>query len=286
MFLSLRRIKPFTPVLLSFLFLLPGTAAFPADGADSNKVSFRFVYDFSDRPADVRSQGSALTWNAGSAVKDSFDSVSGASVSSSTRLLKSLWQDKSGGRTMPDGLRALLLFAVSGPGMAERDALNVRADGKKLTVTFVHRGTAYMIETDDRGFADVSVSFRKAEGVAGNRGGVFYAMSGFLGGDDELPGGESVSAEQTMSGSSAQENSPGPAGSASESEEPSSEQPAVRDAGELTDRPVGELDWSLLPLEADIPTAAAYYGGKLRLTQKDGILCLRGTLRKKSRETR
>lgn len=274
-------------MLLSFLFLLPGAAAFPADGADSNKVSFRFVYDFSDRPADVRSQGSALTWNAGSAVKDSFDSVSGASVSSSTRLLKSLWQDKSGGRTMPDGLRALLLFAVSGPGMAERDALNVRADGKKLTVTFVHRGTAYMIETDDRGFADVSVSFRKAEGVAGNRGGVFYAMSGFLGGgDDEMPEEDTVTAEQTMSGSSAQENSPGPAGSALESEEPSSEQPAVRDAGELTDRPVGELDWSLLPLEADIPTAAAYYGGKLRLTQKDGILCLRGTLRKKSRETR
>ena len=88
--------------------------------------------------------------------KDQFalaaDGTSGASKLLSTELFNSYRFDVKGKKTMPGGLRSLLLYPVADDGTRTGDNLTVTkaADGV-ITIRYVHRGTAYEIVTDKAG---------------------------------------------------------------------------------------------------------------------------------------
>ncbi|MBE3131320.1 MAG: hypothetical protein IMZ54_11495, partial [Acidobacteria bacterium] len=88
--------------------------------------------------------------------KDQFalaaDGTSGASKLLSTELFNSYRFDVKGKKTMPGGLRSLLLYPVADDGTRTGDNLTVTkaADGV-ITIRYVHRGTAYEMVTDKSG---------------------------------------------------------------------------------------------------------------------------------------
>ena len=94
-----------------------------------------------------------LNWRSGAVShKDYFDAVSGASKLHSTKNLRELTADPdSKSSRIPKGLRSLCLFAVSDSKTLSKDNFSITADGKKLTITFSHRGISYKIESDDGG---------------------------------------------------------------------------------------------------------------------------------------
>jgi hypothetical protein len=89
----------------------------------------------------------------GAVNKDTVDTVTGASIQKSTSIfLRDYYQDISGGLTMPEGLKGLLLFPVSPERIRVRDGFNVsRAANGVITVQFVHSGNAYRLVTDSQG---------------------------------------------------------------------------------------------------------------------------------------
>ncbi len=88
--------------------------------------------------------------------KDQFvlaaDGTSGASKMLSTGLFNSYRFDVKGKKTMPGGLRSLLLYPVADDGTRTGDNLTVTkaADGV-IVIRYVHRGTAYEMITDKSG---------------------------------------------------------------------------------------------------------------------------------------
>jgi hypothetical protein len=88
--------------------------------------------------------------------KDQFvlaaDGTTGASKLLSTELFNSYRFDVRGKKTMPGGLRSLLMYPVADDGTRTGDNLQVSkaADGT-IMVRYVHRGTAYEIVTDKTG---------------------------------------------------------------------------------------------------------------------------------------
>lgn len=114
-----------------------------------------------------------LAWQTkGTKAKDMFDAVTGASKAHATKELRVL-QTESGTKVLPKGLYALLLFAVSPSAQAKTDNLQIQADGKKLVISFFHRGNAYTITTDEKGRLNTRTSFTIAQNLADNENGVF-----------------------------------------------------------------------------------------------------------------
>jgi hypothetical protein len=176
-----------------------------------------------------------VNWSAdGTTVKDGFDAASGASKSNTTKKFDVVRFDATGKKqAVPGGLRALVLFPVATSAVAKGDNLTVTSEGKKVTITFIHRGTAYVITSDDKGNIDMATSFKKAAGLADNVGGKFTLKSDFI----------AEGADNTN---------------------------------------MASLDWGKVTLAADTADAdAGYtYTGSLKAEYKDGVLTLKGNLKK------
>lgn len=121
----------------------------------------------------------------GKAIKDKYDTVTGASKANSTYLFDSVrYESNSKKTTIPAGLRCLLLFPLSNYSTAQVDAFTVFQVKKELIIRFVHRGIAYEIKTDKKGKINLNSSFFYAPNVAENIGGIFFIKEEYL-----LPGG-------------------------------------------------------------------------------------------------
>ena len=122
---------------------------------DSLKIDFRFNTKFQDKK-------NYLKWKTSSKkVKDSYDAVSGASVSHSTGELLTLFRDGNSKNLLaPKGLRSLLLFAVSNPECLESDNFTAeKGDNGKIKISFTHRKIGYFIQTDEKGKLDLENGF-------------------------------------------------------------------------------------------------------------------------------
>jgi hypothetical protein len=167
--------------IASWLFgvSLFAVAAFPVT-AQKASINYRFNTKTDDNK-------NYFDWSAdGKTVKDGFDAASGASKAKSTTEFNIVRFDSTGKKqAVPAGLRALMLYPVAAYSVAVDDALTAVADGKKVVITFVHRGTAYKITSDDKGKVSMSNSFLVAQGVGTNVGGKFMLKDEFLktGGD-------------------------------------------------------------------------------------------------------
>ncbi|MFQ3620146.1 MAG: hypothetical protein SNJ78_04270 [Spirochaetales bacterium] len=86
------------------------------------------------------------------AEKDTFDAGTGASQKASTKMFMPYLFDVKGKQVFPTGLRGLFLFAVAPDDLRREDNVTVnRAPSGVITIQYVHRGTAYKIETDTQG---------------------------------------------------------------------------------------------------------------------------------------
>ncbi|MBQ3671196.1 MAG: hypothetical protein II921_06935 [Treponema sp.] len=125
-------------------------------------------------------QKNYFSWTAnGKNTKDSFDSVSGASKKHSTKDFKAA-ASKNGKSRLPKGIQNLLLFAVSHPDYIAKDTLSFSKNGKAAVITFIHRGNAYKIESDNTGAIDFYSSCFVQTNIADNKGGVFTVKDDFL----------------------------------------------------------------------------------------------------------
>ncbi|MCR4823415.1 MAG: hypothetical protein K5873_11160 [Treponema sp.] len=98
--------------------------------------------------------------NSTSSEKDSFDAISGASRGHSTKKLREFTFDKNTKEfQIPKGLYCLSLYGVANPDLIKKDNFLVTQDGKKLTITFSHRGNDYLIQSDEKGIISVPESF-------------------------------------------------------------------------------------------------------------------------------
>ncbi|MDE7139340.1 MAG: hypothetical protein K2O09_01040 [Treponemataceae bacterium] len=149
---------------LACLFLLLCAAS----AASAEKLSIAFRYN------TVADDGkNFLRWQTnGTKTADRFDAVTGASVAQSTKSLRAL-QEPGKKKAFPKGLYALLLFAVSPAAQAQADDLAVTKDGAWLTISFMHRGNAYRITTDEKGRLHTRTGFALAEHLANNTAGTF-----------------------------------------------------------------------------------------------------------------
>ncbi len=155
---------------------LVGLAALSPLGAQSVKIDARMNVLSSDT-ADY------LSWTlGGKATKDSYDAASGASLSGSTGALDAVRYDAASSKkaAIPVALRGLLLYPVSDFATTQYDALTVQANGKALTVRYVHRGTAYELTTDKNGKFDVLTGAKSAKSLADNVGGDFVLKPEFV----------------------------------------------------------------------------------------------------------
>lgn len=162
--------------LLAALLLVPA-AAF----SQTFKIDFRL----NTREADSRN---SLVWTAdGSRTKDGLDSLTGASRKHSTAALKALMSGKDkNARLAPKGLYSLLLFPVSSFSAIQADSLSVQSiSSRKLSITFIHRGYAYRIETDDNGRIDTESSFFMSRKIAENQKGKFTILPEYEDGQKE-----------------------------------------------------------------------------------------------------
>ncbi len=84
--------------------------------------------------------------------KDSFDAISGASKVHSTKNFREFTLDSNTKNLKtPKGLRNLCLFSVSDFESQKNDNLTILNEGKKISISFVHRGNSYKIESDENG---------------------------------------------------------------------------------------------------------------------------------------
>ena len=163
-----------------------------AFAAETMKVDFRYRLNGDDGKNHLNWQTKttkdkqATTTNpntvADRQIKDKYDATTGASKNMSTKYLReAAFMGKS--IIMPKGLYCLLLFAVSGNEQAEVDMLKVERQPmqeKALNISFVHRGIAYRISTDEKGQLDTLSSFMCTESLAENKGTVFAIKQDFL----------------------------------------------------------------------------------------------------------
>lgn len=160
-------------------FLIAALVLVTAAGmAAAQKVSIDFR--FNTKAADAKNH---LNWTAsGRNVKDGFDAATGASKAQSTTGFNVVRYDSEATKrkAIPAGLRALVLYPVSPWNTASTDAFTVTESGRRLTIRFVHRGTAYQVTTDEKGVIDTGDSFKIATGVADNIGGKFMIKDEYL----------------------------------------------------------------------------------------------------------
>jgi hypothetical protein len=140
---------------------------FVSCGGESAKIDYRMNVAGLDA-------NSYFKWSAkGVSVTDSFDAATGASKAKSTsRFDQAVTYDipenaaKHTGYTIPGGLRSLLLYPVASDDTRVYDNLTVTANGKQVTIRYVHRDSAYEISTDADGKLDVATACKVARGVA------------------------------------------------------------------------------------------------------------------------
>ncbi|MDR0558369.1 MAG: hypothetical protein LBG43_11000 [Treponema sp.] len=117
---------------------------------------------------------SYFNWSAkGVSVQDGFDAATGASkAKSTTRFDQVVTYDipenaaKRTGNTIPGGLRSLFLYPVAADSTRVYDNLTVTANGKQVTIRYVHRDSAYEIATDANGKLDVLTGCKSVRGIA------------------------------------------------------------------------------------------------------------------------
>jgi len=164
-------------VLMLFLIFISLTA-FSADKTSKEslpviKINYRLNLQDPDRSNFVK-------WTVGSdSAKDTLDVITGASQSKTTRNLLSLSRN---GKTKvgPESLRTLLLFPVSPFRMIKDDNLVVTSQGKQLEISFIHRGYALKITTDEKGYINVPTDCWIKDGLADNKNGTFTYREEFL----------------------------------------------------------------------------------------------------------
>jgi hypothetical protein len=131
--------------------------------------------------------GNYFNWSTGStSVKDKFDAATGASIGGSTEGFNIVRYDADATKklALPGTIRNLVLFPVSDWATKVNDDLKVVASGNQLTMTFIHRDTAYYFQTDASGKLDMATGCKSAK-VAENVGGSFQLLPAFVkdGGD-------------------------------------------------------------------------------------------------------
>ncbi len=226
-----------------FLLVLLMTLAALALFAERLKIDFRYNLNGDDGK-------NHLNWQNGTKkVRDSFDAVSGASKKMSTKLLREL-QTVEKKRIFPKGLYALLLFAVTSPEQAKEDLLSVEKNDNMLTISFVHRGNAYRITTDEKGRFDLLTGFSIAEGLATNTNRVFTIKPEFIQGY-QMP-----------------------------AENPDEKAEAAKNVQGATDWNL--VDWEKVTFIPDTydETAEKIWSGRLKADVRDGILTVSGGLKK------
>lgn len=135
------------------------------------------------------SDGNYFNWTLGKnkTIKDKFDASSGASLSGSTSNFNTVRYDslQTNKLTINSGLRCLFLYPMSAKTQQESDAFSVTANGKALTINFIHRDVAYEIKTDSTGKLNIETGLKKAVRIAANNNNVFTVRPEFLkaGGD-------------------------------------------------------------------------------------------------------
>ncbi len=130
------------------LFLLVGGVAFAALAQDLT-IDYQFNVA-ADDPANYLTFKGPIRYMM--AEKDTFDTATGASKKNSTEMFMPYLYDVKGKQVFPLGLRGLFLFAVAPANMRTMDNLTVsKAPNGVITVQYVHRGTAYKLETDPQG---------------------------------------------------------------------------------------------------------------------------------------
>jgi len=171
-------------VAASMLFLALPLSFAAADSSTDVRIDYRMNVAKADYTANY------FNWTVGKqpAVKDKFDTASGASVKGSTKAFNEVRYaepaaDKKA--AIPAGLRGLLLYPVANFDVAQFDNLSVTEKGGVVTVRFVHRGTAYELTTDKKGNFDVLTGAKIARNVGDNNMNVFTVKPEYLkaGGD-------------------------------------------------------------------------------------------------------
>ena len=171
-------------VAASMLFLALPLSFAAADSSTDVRIDYRMNVAKADYTANY------FNWTVGKqpAVKDKFDTASGASVKGSTKAFNEVRYaepaaDKKA--AIPAGLRGLLLYPVSNFDVAQFDNLSVTEKGGVVTVRFVHRGTAYELTTDKKGNFDVLTGAKIARNVGDNNMNIFTVKPEYLkaGGD-------------------------------------------------------------------------------------------------------
>ena len=179
----------------------------------------------------------------------------------STKLLKAI-QSENKKKVLPQGLYALLLFAVTSPEQAETDRLHVVQNGDALEISFVHRGNAYKVTTDEKGWLNVLTAFTIAQELATNSNRVFTIKPEFLQGYEPPQ-----KAEDTNQGSPKTEPS--------------------KKTNQGTPTASGSTDWNLVDWEKVSyepdkyeESAAQIWSGKLKAKLKNNVLTISGKLKK------
>jgi len=153
-----------------------------AVSAQKAKIDYRYNVDKDEAAKNF------FNWSAdGKNVKDGFDAATGASKAKSTTEFNVVRFDSTGkAKAVPQGLRYIMLYPVASRDTATNDNLNVKANGKQLVISFIHRGTAFQITTDANGNINLADSFKNSAPIADNKGGKFIFKDEFLksGGDN------------------------------------------------------------------------------------------------------
>lgn len=224
-----------------------------ASAASAEKLSIAFRYNTA---ADDGKN--FLRWQTdGTKTADRFDAVTGASLAQSTKSLRAV-QEPGKKKAFPKGLYALLLFAVSPAAQAQADDLAVAKDGAQLTISFMHRGNAYRITTDEKGRLHTRTGFTIAEHLADNTAGIFTLKPEFVYGARPEP------AEQT--------NSPD-----------GTNAPAAQDDADAAAETDGtRINWEAVPFVPDDydESAETIWDGTLKTAFADGVLTITGTLKR------
>lgn len=127
---------------------------------DTKKPNSKNHFNWKASSKSENSSSSSSSSNSSNSYKDSFDTVSGASIVHSTKKFRDFSADSSSKNLRtPKGLRNLCLYAVSNPEMLSADNFSVTQQGKKLTITFTHRENSYKIETNEKGEIMVPAGF-------------------------------------------------------------------------------------------------------------------------------
>lgn len=246
---------------LACLFLLLCAAS--AYSAEKLSIAFRYNTAADDGKNFLRWQTN------GTKTADRFDAVTGASVAQSTKSLRAL-QEPGKKKAFPKGLYALLLFAVSPAAQAQADDLAVAKDGARLTISFMHRGNAYRITTDEKGRLHTRTGFVLAEHLADNTAGKFTLKPEFVYGAQPEPAEQTDSPNEPKE-TAVQDDAGAPA-----------ETTAQDDAGVPAETDEIRIDWetvSFVPDDYD-ESAETIWDGTLKTAFADGVLTITGTLKR------